>query len=1150
MKDQLINKGKALLDEQLSAYGLGGLFGGGEGNSGGAGSSAGSATPASDGMNRYQLGIDGVGARLSILRIEGHEQLSEPWRFVVQFTAPHGLSMSQVLSKNVAIALAPGGVSDLMGAASGLSSELMSAFNAFGGMFGDKIGQAFNAPIGGFSIKRITQMASQGASIAGRVSSVAGKMGGMASGLGSAAGAVGGIAGKASGLLGSVGGALGKAGSGLSSLTSAVSGAAGALGMNGGGAFGETRALYGIVTSFSQLSTSGDEARYEVTVSPRLQLLDNTRGNAIYQNQTVPQVVEEVLRKHELTGVDFRFELAETYPVKEYLTQWEESDLTFIRRLLADSGIWFRFESHAEHGCDVVVFGDSVQQYQDGPQASYRQPTGNNDGGLEAVWDMSVARKTVPQNVITQDYNYRAAQSGMKSDVNEQKKDATTRGQYYLYAEHYRDRGEVVQSGNEQDDLLGQFGNLLDGLGDIPGISQLSGVANSVSGAIGNVKGAIDGAAGSVTSAVGSTIGGITGGASGVGSSPVDFAGGGGSGASIGDMAGSVANSVGSAVSSTASSIGSAVSGAASSIGGAVSGAAQGIAGQAQDLMGQGTDLLNKFGFGDGEGGENGEGGEESQEPEGVGQGAWYGKLRHQRLMTEQITISGKTTLAHLAPGQILTVNGSPIAEAGGGILIVSVESIGDRSQAYQLTFTGIPYDALRPYRPALLAWPSIGGTLPARVTSPDNDQYGYMDSHGRYRVKMDFDLNDSWRKGEESLWMRRASVYAGETYGLHFPLIDGTEVAIAFTGGNPDRPYISHAMHDSRHPELVTAANHKRNVIRTPANNKLRMDDERGKEHIKVATEYGKTQLNMGHLVDAERKQRGEGFELRTDEWGAIRAGKGIFISADGQEKASGLSLEMSAALNQLTQAKMDMLSLTDAANKAKALVADIESQQSLLEQRLNDLSAKVILASAPQGIGLTSGEHTQIASAQNMTLTAGNQVDIGAIKNVTISAGGGVGLYALDAGMKLYASNSDIDIQAHQGQVSSWSTKDTFIGSGKRMVLSAQDELILVCGGGYIKIAGGKVEIGAPGELLIKTAGVTKQGPSSQEAAMKSFEPNTFKERFVITNQSTGETLPNQKYRVTTSSGNVIEGVTGEDGLTELMEFSSIERIKIELL
>ncbi|VFS62235.1 Uncharacterized protein conserved in bacteria [Leminorella grimontii] len=384
MKDQLISKGKALLDEQLSAYGLGGLFGGGDGNSSGG---TGGATPASDGMNRYQLGIDGVSARLSILRIEGHEHLSEPWRYVVQFTAPHGLSMSQVLSKSVAIALAPGGVSDLMSGASGLSNELMSAFNAFGGMFGDKIGQAFNAPIGGFSVNGIIQMASRGASIAGRVSGAAGKIGGMVDGLGSAAGAVGGLAGKASSLLGSVGGALGKAGLGLSSLTSMVGGAAGALGLGGSG--GETRALYGVVTSFSQLSSSGDEARYEVTVSPRLQLLDNTRGSAIYQNQTVPQVVEEVLRKHELTGVDFRFELAETYPVKEYLTQWEESDLTFIRRLLADSGIWFRFESHAEHGCDVVVFGDSVQQYQDGPTgqlpSANRQQRRRAGGGVGHV---------------------------------------------------------------------------------------------------------------------------------------------------------------------------------------------------------------------------------------------------------------------------------------------------------------------------------------------------------------------------------------------------------------------------------------------------------------------------------------------------------------------------------------------------------------------------------------------------------------------------------------------------------------------------------------------------------------------------------------------------------------------------------------------
>jgi type VI secretion system secreted protein VgrG len=67
--------------------------------------------------------------------------------------------------------------------------------------------------------------------------------------------------------------------------------------------------------------------------------------------------------------------------------------------------------------------------------------------------------------------------------------------------------------------------------------------------------------------------------------------------------------------------------------------------------------------------------------------------------------------------------------------------------------------------------------------------------------------------------------------------------------------------LHDSAHGDHVTIRNYKRNVLRTPANNKIRLDDERGKEHIKVSTEYGgKSQLNLGHLVDSKKQQRGEG--------------------------------------------------------------------------------------------------------------------------------------------------------------------------------------------------------------------------------------------------------------------------------------------------
>jgi len=81
----------------------------------------------------------------------------------------------------------------------------------------------------------------------------------------------------------------------------------------------------------------------------------------------------------------------------------------------------------------------------------------------------------------------------------------------------------------------------------------------------------------------------------------------------------------------------------------------------------------------------------------------------------------------------------------------------------------------LKPYRPAPLPFPTISGTLPAKITSPDNDTYGYIDIQGRYRVKFAFDLA-SWPNGEESLWVRLAKPYAGDHYGIHFPLIDGTK--------------------------------------------------------------------------------------------------------------------------------------------------------------------------------------------------------------------------------------------------------------------------------------------------------------------------------------------------------------------------------------
>ncbi|MGS6173819.1 type VI secretion system Vgr family protein, partial [Enterobacter hormaechei] len=465
--------------------------------------------------------------------------------------------------------------------------------------------------------------------------------------------------------------------------------------------------------------------------------------------------------------------------------------------------------------------------------------------------------------------------------------------------------------------------------------------------------------------------------------------------------------------------------------------------------------------------------------------GAFYARIRHERYLNDQTQTVAFTSCPELSPGMLLKVTGGyEVAEVfAQGVVVTAMHSHAQRDADFCVRFDGIPDSPDFSFRPEPGSRPVMAGTLPARVTSTtENDTYGHIDKDGRYRVNMLFD-RENWETGFESLWVRQSRPYAGDTYGLHLPLLAGTEVAIGFEDGNPDRPYIAGVLHDSAHGDHVTIRNYRRNVLRTPANNKIRLDDERGKEHIKVSTEYGgKSQLNLGHLVDSDRQKRGEGFELRTDNWGAIRAQKGIFISADGQAKAQGQVLDMEPALARLSAALVEMESLAACAQQAQALAADVGRQQKLLKQKIEQLHEEVILGSAPKGMALVSGEDMQLSASDNMTLTAGKQLDVGAQNDFTLAAGKQLSLYSRE-GAKLFSSQNDIDIQAQGGNITTWSTQDTHVSSGRKMVITAQDELTLICGGGYIKISGGNVEIGGPGKLLIKNTGVRKAGTGSMQ-------------------------------------------------------------------
>ncbi|AXG60048.1 TPA: type VI secretion system tip protein VgrG [Escherichia coli] len=535
--------------------------------------------------------------------------------------------------------------------------------------------------------------------------------------------------------------------------------------------------------------------------------------------------------------------------------------------------------------------------------------------------------------------------------------------------------------------------------------------------------------------------------------------------------------------------------------------------------------------------------------------GAFYARIRHERYLNEQAILKGQSTSSLLMPGLEIRVQGDDApAVFRKGVLITGVTASAARDRSYELTFTAIPYSERYGYRPALIPRPVMAGTLPARVTSTvKNDIYAHIDKDGRYRVNLDFD-RDTWKPGYESLWVRQSRPYAGDTYGLHLPLLAGTEVSIAFEEGNPDRPYIAGVKHDSAHTDHVTIQNYKRNVLRTPANNKIRLDDERGKEHIKVSTEYGgKSQLNLGHLVDAGKQQRGEGFELRTDMWGAVRAKKGIFISADTQDKAQGQVREMAPAMAILDGAQSQMKSLSTDAQTANADPADLSSQIALLQQSVKDLTQAAILLSAPKGVAIASGEHLQLAASKNLIANAGNHADIGVVKNMFIGVGQALSVFVRKAGIKLFANKGAISVQAQNDLMELLAQKSIVITSTEDEIkITAKKKITLNGGGSYIRLDACGIEAGTPGEYNVKAGYYGRKPKAKLTPELMAFpviESGEFNAKFLFTDDD-GLPYANTKYIACFSDGTQKEGITDENGYTENFNTDSKQTIDVRLL
>ena len=166
------------------------------------------------------------------------------------------------------------------------------------------------------------------------------------------------------------------------------------------------RWFHGFVSEFSTGAWVQNYSTYRAIVRPWFWLLTRTADCRIFQEMTVPQIFEEVVKQYGLT--DYQLKLSGSYEPWEYCVQYRETDFNFLSRLLEQEGIYYFFVHEEDKHTMMLV--DDASQHQAWPgyeKVPYYAPGGNADererDHLENwLWTKSVQ----PGTYATDDFDF------------------------------------------------------------------------------------------------------------------------------------------------------------------------------------------------------------------------------------------------------------------------------------------------------------------------------------------------------------------------------------------------------------------------------------------------------------------------------------------------------------------------------------------------------------------------------------------------------------------------------------------------------------------------------------------------------------------------------------------------------------------------
>jgi Rhs element Vgr protein len=474
---------------------------------------------------------------------------------------------------------------------------------------------------------------------------------------------------------------------------------------------------------------------------------------------------------------------------------------------------------------------------------------------------------------------------------------------------------------------------------------------------------------------------------------------------------------------------------------------------------------------------------------------------------------------------------------------------------------------------------PTAFGAQSAIVIGPDGsdepsgaDELN-CDRLGRVRIRFHWQDNGTM-SGDASCWVRVAQRSAGGGMGSQFLPRIGQEVLVQFLENDIDRPIIVGALYNGRGEGGIaptpggqvdaesdvscfeSAHDHARSAQGNLAGgnspvwhgasgdiaghrnaaaqwgvrskefggagyNQLLFDDTDAQGRVQLKCTHAATDLNLGHLIHTADNYRGSfrglGAELRTDAYGAVRAGAGLLVSSYGinhtassrdpaGENAEGTGLLQhavnmaeafsSAAVTHQTAglaahlgaAKTNASVLDDKAAPIKAMLTSAsgmvdntgpEGGTSIGGGKLPYSSDPLIVLTAKDGMGANAGQSLQLSNGETVTLMSGQDTQFVTGGQMRVHTGQAIGVLggAVEAGdggigLQMIAAKDAIDIQAQSDELKVQARDQVDVMSANAHIdwAAAKRISLSTAGGANITIEGGNITVQCPGKIKVQ--------------------------------------------------------------------------------